>query len=93
MKKADSDDMRPEYDFSSGVRGKYLPRLAKGTNVVVLDRDVAKVDGLLQSTNRIGIFAAFVEHPAPGIDKCRISRIRESVRPERARSRLDLSVR
>jgi hypothetical protein len=42
MKKADSDEMRPEYDFSSGVRGKYLPRLAKGANVVVLDRDMAK---------------------------------------------------
>lgn len=26
-----------------GVRGKYLPRLAKGDNVVVLDRDIAKV--------------------------------------------------
>jgi hypothetical protein len=34
MKKADVDEMRPEYDFSSGVRGKYLPRLAKGANVV-----------------------------------------------------------
>ncbi len=43
MKKADINDMRPEYDFSGGVRGKYLPRLAKGANVVVLDRDVAKV--------------------------------------------------
>jgi hypothetical protein len=43
MKKADIDDMRSEYDFSGGVRGKYLPRLAKGANVVVLDRDMAKV--------------------------------------------------
>ena len=43
MKKADSDAMRPEYDFSGGVRGKYLPRLAKGANVVVLDSDMAKV--------------------------------------------------
>jgi hypothetical protein len=43
MKKADSDEMRPEYDFSGGVRGKYLPRLAKGANVVVLDRDMAKM--------------------------------------------------
>ena len=43
MKKPDSDTMRSEYDFSGGVRGKYLPRLVKGSNVVVLDRDVAKV--------------------------------------------------
>ena len=41
--KTDSDEMRSEYDFTDGVRGKYLPRLAKGANVVVLDRDIAKV--------------------------------------------------
>jgi hypothetical protein len=43
MRKPDPEQMRPEYDFSSGVRGKYVRRLAKGANVVVLDRDVAKV--------------------------------------------------
>jgi len=43
MKKVSVEQMRPEYDFSGGVRGKYLPRLAKGTNIVVLDRDMAKV--------------------------------------------------
>jgi hypothetical protein len=43
MKKDDVDDMRPEYDFSKGVRGKYVQRFAKGANVVVLDRDVAKI--------------------------------------------------
>ena len=38
----DSDlDMRPEYDFSKGVRGKYASRFAKGAKVVVLDPDVA----------------------------------------------------
>jgi hypothetical protein len=35
--------LRQEYDFSSGIRGKYLSRLAKGANIVVLDRDMAKV--------------------------------------------------
>jgi hypothetical protein len=35
------DDMRAEYDFSGGVRGKYVSRLAKGSNVVILDQDVA----------------------------------------------------
>ena len=43
MKKVENDQKRQEYDFSSGIRGKYLPRLAKGANVVVLDRDMAKV--------------------------------------------------
>jgi hypothetical protein len=36
-------DIAPEYDFSSGVRGKYARRYAEGSNVVVLDPDVAAV--------------------------------------------------
>jgi hypothetical protein len=36
-----SDEMRPEYDFSGGVRGKYVQRFREGTNIVVLDPDVA----------------------------------------------------
>lgn len=36
-------DIEPEYDFSNGVRGKYAKRFARGTNVVVLDPDVAAV--------------------------------------------------
>jgi hypothetical protein len=42
-KGASDDDLRPEYDFSKGVRGKYAKRYAEGTNVVVLDPDVAAV--------------------------------------------------
>jgi hypothetical protein len=30
-----------EYDFSNGVRGKYVDRFAKRCNVVILDPDVA----------------------------------------------------
>ena len=41
-KSADSQ-LRAEYDFSRGVRGKYARRFAQGTNVVVLESDVAKV--------------------------------------------------
>ncbi len=36
------NEMLPEYDFSRGVRGKYVRRYAQGSNVVVLDPDVAK---------------------------------------------------
>jgi len=36
-------DMRREYDFSGGVAGKYAARYAAGTNVVLLDADVACV--------------------------------------------------
>ena len=39
--KQGSDEMRPEYDFSGGVRGKYAASFARGTNVVVLAPDVA----------------------------------------------------
>lgn len=35
-------DMLEEYDFSKGVRGKYAKRYAEGTNVVVIDPDVAQ---------------------------------------------------
>jgi hypothetical protein len=34
--------MRNEYDFSNGMRGKYARRYAQGTNLVVLEPDVAK---------------------------------------------------
>jgi len=33
--------MRAEYDFSTGVRGKYAKRFARGTNLVLLEPDVA----------------------------------------------------
>jgi hypothetical protein len=36
-------DMLDEYDFSKGVRGKYVKRLAAGSNIVVLSPDVAAV--------------------------------------------------
>lgn len=35
--------MLPEYDFSKSVPGKYAARFAKGTNIVVLEPDVAKM--------------------------------------------------
>ena len=37
-----NDTMRPEYDFSKGVRGKHAAKYAQGTNVVVLEPDVAR---------------------------------------------------
>ena len=36
-----TDEMRPEYDFSKGARGKYAARYAEGTNLVLLAPDVA----------------------------------------------------
>ena len=36
-------EMLDEYDFSQGVVGKYSRQYAEGTNIVLLDPDVAKV--------------------------------------------------
>jgi hypothetical protein len=33
-------EMRTEYDFSGGVRGKYVDRYRRGTNVVLLDPEL-----------------------------------------------------
>ena len=40
-KARNSDQMRPEYDFNKGVRGKHATSYAAGSNVVVLAPDVA----------------------------------------------------
>jgi hypothetical protein len=40
----EEDDLQPEYDFSQmqgGVRGKYVERYRQGTNLVLLDPDIA----------------------------------------------------
>jgi hypothetical protein len=41
--KAESDDMRPKYDFSNAVRGKYAKRFPSDAVMVVLAPDVAQV--------------------------------------------------
>jgi hypothetical protein len=49
---AQRNGMKREYDFSGGVRGKYAKRYAKGTNVVVLEPDVAKLYPDAHAVNR-----------------------------------------
>jgi hypothetical protein len=51
MKKPENDGMREEYDFSGSVRGKYADQFAKGSNVVVLDPDVAAEFKTRQAVN------------------------------------------
>jgi hypothetical protein len=44
--KEDEDELRPEYDFSQlqgRERGKYVERYRAGTNLVLLEPDVAAV--------------------------------------------------
>ena len=55
MKKRNQEpdpEMREEYDFRGGVRGKYADRVAEGSNVVILDPDVAETFSDSASVNR-----------------------------------------
>ncbi len=53
MKKTNKEiEMLNEYDFSKGIRGKFASRYAKGSNVVVLEPDVAQVFQDAESVNR-----------------------------------------
>ena len=45
--------MRDEYDFTRGVRGKHHEAYEKGTNVVLLDPDVAAVFTDSATVNRV----------------------------------------
>ena len=53
MKKANEDqskdELRAEYDFSKGVRGKYYQRYRQGTNLVLLESDLAEPPGSSKS--------------------------------------------
>lgn len=42
MKMSKSASPSPVYDFSKGVRGKFARQYARGSNVVVLDPDLAR---------------------------------------------------
>ncbi len=46
-----TEDMRAEYDFTDGVVGKYADRYEEGTNVVVLEPDVARAFPTAASVN------------------------------------------
>ena len=59
MKKASTnkqvDELRPEYDLSKlkgGVRGKYYERARAGTNLVLIEADLANVFPDTDSVNR-----------------------------------------
>jgi hypothetical protein len=51
-KPSKKEEMRAEYDIRGGVRGKYYERYREGTNVVLLEPDVAAVFRNSQSVNQ-----------------------------------------
>lgn len=40
-RKIGTRDGRPEYDLGGGIRGKYAERYAEGTNLILLDPELA----------------------------------------------------
>lgn len=60
----DADDLREEYDFSEGVRGKYAAAYPEGTNVVLLDSDMAKIFRDSSSVNQ-ALREYIAEHGSP----------------------------
>jgi len=50
--RVEADEMRPEYDLRGGVRGKYYQQYRQGTNIVLLDSDVAAVFRDSESVNQ-----------------------------------------
>jgi hypothetical protein len=47
----ETDDMRAEYDFSGGVRGKYAKQFAESSIAVVLEPDVARAFPTARAVN------------------------------------------
>lgn len=74
--------MRAEYDFdySKAIRGKYYRRLlAEGSNVVVLDRDVAKAFPDSASVNKA--LRAVLQSKRPRRPTARTTRTRAKAAP------------
>jgi hypothetical protein len=72
MKKAspkkNKDDLRPEYDLSQlkgGVRGKYYREATAGTNLVLIEPELATLFPDTESVNRALRLLADTAQPAP----------------------------
>jgi len=63
-------DMLSDYDFTDGVRGKYVDRFAQGSSVVVLDPDVARVFTDSESVNQaLRALAGIIEQQAEKVQR------------------------
>ena len=69
MKKANLDELRPEYrrgDFGLGVRGKYLESFRSETNLVLLHPDVAKAFPTEEAVNKA--LRSFIDAAGGSVD-------------------------
>lgn len=61
----DTKGMASNYDFSKGVRGKYAARFAAGSNIAVIDADLARIFPDSDAVNRtLRLVAALREVPS-----------------------------
>lgn len=62
--KTSAPALRENYDFTGGVRGKYARRYAQGTNLVLLEPDVAKAFPSAAAVNEsLRALAGIIRHP------------------------------
>ncbi len=62
----EDDELLPEYDFMGAVRGKYYELYKQGTNVVLLDPDVAQAFKDSESVNRaLRLLLDLARHEVP----------------------------
>ena len=75
-----TDEIRSEYDFTHGVRGTHYRAYRAGTNVVVLDPDVAEVftdsAAVNQALRQLVKLAKAHVLPTPGANKTLQTRAR-----------------
>ena len=73
--KNDEVEMLDEYDFSQAVIGKYAKQYAEGTNIVVLDPDVAKVFPDSAAVNQAlrQIMSSALVSPNRGIERLQLT--------------------
>jgi hypothetical protein len=63
--KVSEPEMRSEYNFSGAVRGKYYKRYVEGSNVVVLEPDVAKRFKNSAAVNKV--LRTYIKSPKRGL--------------------------
>ena len=85
--KSSSNGMSPEYDFASmkgGVRGKYVKRLRAGSNLVLLEPDVAAAFPSAAAVNqalRAALDVASAVNGPSQLPKIALQRTRSRVTP------------
>lgn len=81
------DIMAPEYDFTDGIRGKYAADFTRGSNLVLLDPDVAEhfPDGASVNEALRGLVSILARRRRTGKAAASSSRKKEKASPVRGK--------